>query len=294
MVIDYDEFINIFMNGRGVVAHGPIPPNIWGSAGIKPFNYLVYHVEKNKLVRNSIDIAKQKLALAGYKNGINPNTKMPLQLNYDVPVGSGPDDKARLIWMREQFAKLGIILNIRASQYNRFQDKALNGQLQIFNWGWMADYPDPENFLFLLYGPNSIIKTQGANVSNYNNPEYNKLFQIMRNLPNGKQRQKIIDKMLAIVRDDAPWVWGVHSKGLSLSHSWVDNVLLNDFADNGFKYYYVDIGKRYIFLEQTNQADTKLLWSMVALLFILVLSLMRQLRLKSNKRLSLIGEEFDG
>jgi oligopeptide transport system substrate-binding protein len=43
---------------------------------------------------------------------------------------------------------------IRVTDYNRFQEKVREGTAQIFSWGWNADYPDPENFLFLLYGPN--------------------------------------------------------------------------------------------------------------------------------------------
>ena len=293
MVVDYEEFISIFMNGRGVVAQGPIPPTIFGGGKASGFNHLVYHVDNSKLVRNSIALAKQKLALAGYKNGIDPKTNMPLQLNYDVPVSGGPDDKARIVWMQEQFAKLGINLNIRATQYNRFQDKSLNGQLQIFNWGWVADYPDPENFLFLLYGPNAIVTTQGPNVTNYNNAKYNKLFEIMRDLPNGKRRQQIINQMLSIVRDDAPWVWGLHSKELSLSHSWVDNVRLNNFANNNLKYYYVDINKRYDALIKWNKAHTKWLWWGLVMLLVLATALSRQLTNKSNARLNFKREMAD-
>ena len=55
--------------------------------------------------------------------------------------------------MVKQFAKIGIQLEIRATDFNQFQDKTLKGKHQIFWAGWLADYPDAENFLFLLYGP---------------------------------------------------------------------------------------------------------------------------------------------
>ena len=44
-------------------------------------------------------------------------------------------------------------IEINATTYNQFQDKIRRGAYQIFIWGWIADFPDPENFLFLLYGP---------------------------------------------------------------------------------------------------------------------------------------------
>ncbi len=51
----------------------------------------------------------------------------------------------------------------------------LKGTAQIFQWGWNADYPDPENFLFLLYGPNGKVGQNGENAANYDNPEFDRL-----------------------------------------------------------------------------------------------------------------------
>ncbi len=56
---------------------------------------------------------------------------------------------------------LGIDLIIRATDYNRFQEKVRKGRVQIFSWGWNADYPDPDNFLFLLYGGNGVVESGG-------------------------------------------------------------------------------------------------------------------------------------
>ena len=112
--------------------------------------------------------------------------------------------------MRRQFEKLTIQLVIRATDWNRFQDKIRKGNTQIFRLGWNADYPDPENFLFLLHGPQSRAKSQGENAANYANPEFDRLFEQMKNMPNSPERQKIIDRMVDIARVDAPWIWGVH------------------------------------------------------------------------------------
>ena len=72
--------------------------------------------------------AKKLLADAGYPEGRDKKTGRPLILNYDVPASSGPDDKARFDWLRKQFQQLGIELNIRATQYNRFQQKMRTGK----------------------------------------------------------------------------------------------------------------------------------------------------------------------
>ena len=72
-------------------------------------------------------------ARPGQRRRRDPASGGPLILYYDTPA-AGPDSKAMLQWYRKQLAKLGIELVIRATDYNRFQDKMLKGTSQIFSW----------------------------------------------------------------------------------------------------------------------------------------------------------------
>ena len=198
IAMDYEEYISIFNNGRGVAAQGPIPPGIFGNrSGADGLNRYVYELQEDKIRRKGIEQARDLMKQAGYPEGRDLKTGKSLILYYDT-TSSGPDGKARLNWMRKQFAKLGVQLVIRASDYNRFQEKMRKGTGQIFMWGWNADYPDPENFLFLLYGPNGKVEHGGENAANYSNPEFDKLFVQMKNMENSPQRQLIIDQMVEI------------------------------------------------------------------------------------------------
>jgi oligopeptide transport system substrate-binding protein len=240
IAVDYEEFLSIFANGRGIAAQGPIPPGIFGfrpgQEGINPY---VYDWVNGAPKRKPIDKAHSLLAEAGYPEGIESKTGKPLVLNFDV-TAQGPDDKARLDWMRKQFGKLNLQLVVRATDYNRFQDKVRRGDTQIFNWGWNADYPDPENFLFLLYGPQGKVKKDGENAANYDNPEYDRLFEKMKNMENGEERQAIIDRMVNLVRQEAPWLWGFNPKEFVLYHAWMANQKPNPMARNSLKYQRVD------------------------------------------------------
>jgi ABC-type oligopeptide transport system substrate-binding subunit len=177
-------------------------------------------------------------------------------LNLDT-VARGPEDSSRLDWYRRQFAKLNITLEVRATDWNRFQEKIRSGNTQMFFLGWNADYPDPENFMFLLNGAQSRAKTGGENAANYQNPEYDRLFEQMKNLDNGPQRQALIDEMLRIARADAPWVWGFHPKEYGLAHRWIANVKPNQIARNGLKYQRIDPQLR---AQQRAQWNQPVLW----------------------------------
>ena len=244
IAVDFEEYISIFLNGRGIPAQGVIPPGIFGFVeGDAGINSHVYDTSPRGPVRKPIEEARRLLAEAGYPEGRDIETGKPLVLYFDT-TATGPDDKARLDWLHKQFAKLDIQLVVRGTDYNRFQEKMLKGTAQIFQWGWNADYPDPENFLFLLYGPQGKVEHNGENAANYRNAEFDQLFVQMKNMDNGPQRQAIIDRMMRIARHDAPWLWGFHPKQFSLAHAWYRNAKPNLMANNALKYRRIDPGQR--------------------------------------------------
>ena len=264
IAVDYEEYISIFANGRGRPAQGPIPPGIFGhipgKAGINPY---VYYWENNRAVRRPIEHARELMLQAGYKNGISQVTGKPLVLNLDTPA-AGPGSKAAFDWLRKQFSKLGINLVVRATDYNRFQEKMRKGTAQIFQWGWNADYPDPENFFFLLYGPNAKIDHNGENAANYKNEKFDSLFDQMKSMKNTPDRQKLIDQIVELVRYDAPWLWGYHPVGFSLHHEWYKNAKPNLMANNTLKYKRIKPELR----KEKRVIWNKPIWWPVALVFI--------------------------
>jgi len=244
IAVDYEEYVSIFRNGRGIPAQGPIAPGIFGYRdGKEGINPVVYDWDGKGPVRKPIEAARKLLAEAGYPSGIDARTGAPLVLNFDVTARS-VDAKSMLDWMRRQFEKINIQLVIRDTDYNRFQDKIRTGNAQIFEWGWHADYPDPENFLFLLHGPQGKVKSQGENAANYESPEFDRLFERMKNMPSSRERQAIIDRMVAILRHDAPWLWGFHPTDYALYHSWYGNLKPNKISYNTVKYQRIDTALR--------------------------------------------------
>ena len=253
IALDYEEYISIFMNGRGVSAQGILPPGIFGyeeeEAGMNPY---VYEWVDNKVQRKAIDKAKALMKEAGYPDGLDPATGESLILYLDT-TATGPDDRARLNWYRKQFLKLGIQLVTRATDYNRFQQKMRSGNAQIFMWGWNADYPDPENFFFLLYGPHAKVENGGENAVNYRNEEFDRLFEQMRNMDNGEERYQLIRRMQGLIRRDTPWIFGFHPKSFSLYHDWYRNLKPNLMANNRLKYTRINAKERAEKREQWNQ-----------------------------------------
>jgi oligopeptide transport system substrate-binding protein len=240
VAIDQDEYISIFQNGRGVPGQSPLPPGIFGyregEAGLDP---VTYRWHNGKPQRQPIEEARRLLAQAGYPNGRDAQTGQALVIHLDTTPGS-LGAKSRIDWLDKQFRKINVQLDVRSTDYNRFQDKVRQGSVQLYFYGWNGDYPDPENFYFLLYGPQSKVRASGENASNYANPAFDRLFEQMRSMDNGPQRQRIIDQMNAILHEDAPWLWMMHPKDFSLRHAWVYNRKPIKVGNNTLKYARLD------------------------------------------------------
>jgi oligopeptide transport system substrate-binding protein len=291
IAVDYEEYISIFLNGRGVAGQGPIPPGIFGHrAGLEGVNLEVYRIVDGRAQRRSLDEARKLLAEAGYANGIDPKTGRSLVLNFDT-TGGGPDSKANLAWWRKQFEKLNLQLVIRNTDYNRFRSKMEKGTAQMFQWGWNADYPDPENFLFLLYGANAKAVSKGENASNYQNSEFDKLFERMKNMPDGPERMAVIDQMTLLLRRDSPWLWGVFPKSFGLYHTWYHNAKPNAMAHNTLMYKRIDPELR----ERKRTTWNQPIWWPIALLILaLILSMIPAWRSWKNAETASQLKRYDG
>jgi len=212
VAIDSSQYLELFLNGRGVPAQTLLPPGIFG-----------YDADyKNPFRQYDLARARQLLADAGYRNGIDPATDTRLKLSFDTSATTAAAN-LQFEYLAAAWRQLGLDIEINATTYNQFQDKVRRGAYQIFIWGWIADFPDPENFLFLLECQNARSKSGGPNTANFCNAEYDRLYLGMKDLPNGDQRATLIRRMLAILQVERPWIELYHEEDFVLSHAWLVN-----------------------------------------------------------------------
>jgi ABC-type oligopeptide transport system substrate-binding subunit len=85
----------------------------------------------------------------------------------------------------------------------------------IVGMGWGLDYPDAENTLQLFYGPNG---SPGSNASNFNDPEYNRLYEKSAVMQPSPERTRIYRRMNRIVLDACVTISGLSRKNIFLWH----------------------------------------------------------------------------
>ena len=283
IAFNWEEFVAIFQNDQAQVAYGPVPPGILGyQSGVTGINPVVYDIIDGKAKRKSLDQARRLLAEAGYPNGRHATTGEPLVLYFDSASGAGGSSPT-LDWMRRQFAQIGVQLDIRSTDYNRFQEKMARGVAQMYMWGWVADYPDAENFLFLLYGPNVKAEKGGENASNYVNADYDALFEKMRDLPDGPEKEQLIAQMTKIVQEDAPWMFGLFPKSGGAFQQWVGNAKPTQMVRNTLQYMKIDSDLRSKKIAEWNPPVWWPLLVLLSLLGLLIWPAWRALRYQAQQ-----------
>ncbi|MBP8990575.1 MAG: hypothetical protein KBG82_01200 [Spirochaetes bacterium] len=224
MAQDRDKMIQIFYNNRAIKAQTVIPPGLGGYDPKYVNPYGVYNVEK----------AKQLIAEAGYPEGKGLPAFMYTTL-------TSTTSRQMAEFNKNNWAQIGIVLNIETCDWPTFLSKIDTHQVQIGGIAWGADYPDAQNFLQLLYGPN---KAPGPNSANYDNPEFNALYDQFKVMGESKKRNELYSKAAKIAAEDCPWVLGVHRESYSLVYNWVLNYFFRDIGYGYSKYRDIDMAKR--------------------------------------------------
>ncbi len=215
------EKINeLFYNFRSINAQGPIPPGLSGYDPLIRNPYRIYNLEK----------AKELLAKAGYPGGKG----LP-----PIEYLNTADSTARQFaeFTQKSFSEIGVTLKVSTSSWPEFQGAIKNKKGQMWGFAWLADYPDAENFLQLFYSKNA---SPGPNDSNYSNPDFDKLYEKSLTLTDNPERTEIYKKMVKILVEDSPWIFGAHRITYTLTHPWIKNLKPNDFEHSKAKYYRVD------------------------------------------------------
>jgi len=224
MAIDTNELIEKFYNGRAIGAQGPIPPTLVGYDPKRIDPYRQYNLEK----------AKELLKKAGYPGG-----KGLPEIVYELNNGGTYRQMAE--FFQQEQAKIGIKIRINMDTWPEFLEKIKVRKAQMYGLAWSADYPDAENYLQLFYSKNA---SPGPNNSNYNNPEFDKLYEKASVMLDSPERNKLYQRMADIVVEDCPYIFDVHRKPHVLTQGWFKNYKRNFIILNYIKYYRIDLAEK--------------------------------------------------
>ena len=170
--------------------------------------------------------------------------------------------RQRAEFEKRAFEALGIRIKINENTFARVVERLEQGSFQLGSGtGWMADYPDAENFFFLFYSKN--FPREGANYCRYSRPEFDAAYEKMATMENTPERLALIQQMREMLDEDCPIVLQFSKAYYVATQPWARWTHNNPILEGGFnKYHQVDPVQRAQLQPQWNR---KSLWPGIAL-----------------------------
>jgi ABC-type transport system substrate-binding protein len=188
-----DDQIRIIRKGQAVRAQYPIPP---GVAGHDP--KFVSSIPYDPRAANAL------LERYGYKKGPDGYRRQPDGQPLVIRYASTPTERDRQF--DELFSRglnaIGIRLEIQKDRFADLLKLEKRCRLMMHHSAWIADWPDGDNFMQLLYGPN----TYESNNACYKSPEFDRRYEKSRSLPDGPERDRLYHEMTRIMEVDTVWL----------------------------------------------------------------------------------------
>lgn len=220
LAFDQKMLNELFYNNTGVPAESSAPPGVAGN--VPSF--------KNEWKGPNLELARKKLAEAGYPEG-----KGLPEITLDTFSSTSARQKAE--FFQKQMEKIGIKIKVVTNLNPELQAKIKKRSVMMIDYGWIGDYPDTENFLQIFYGPNS---SPGANSANYNNPEFNKGYEVVAKMQDSPERTKMYEKLNQFLANEVVAIFTVHTQSYMLEQKWVRNYHDSDFIFDFHQYLNVD------------------------------------------------------
>jgi len=192
MAYNVDDEINVVRNGQAVALEYPIPPGVVG-----------HDPHYRSPVRYDPVLANKLLDYFGYKKGADGWRNLPDGKPFTIRYASRPDSLGRQLdelW-KKALDSIGVRMDVQKDKFPELLKLERQCKLMMRTASWIADYPDADNFMQLLYGKNIGQNNNGCAKI----PEYDKLYEQSIRIPDSPERNRIYHDMARIIEVYAPW-----------------------------------------------------------------------------------------
>ena len=193
MAYNLGDQIRIIRKNQAVKAEYPIPP---GVTGHEP-------AWKNN-IRYDVAGANVLLDRVGYKKAADGFRRQPDGSPLVIRYSTTPDERGRLFaeLIKKSLDTIAIKVDIHIDKFPELLKAEKQCRLMMRGAAWIADYPDGDNFMQLLYGKNAY----QSNNACYQSADYDRLYEKSRLLPDGAERNKLYREMTKVMERDTPWI----------------------------------------------------------------------------------------
>ena len=226
--INRQFIVDSILHGGGVPAtHGIVPPS-----------FSDYPINNVKGYSFHPDSARKLMKQAGYPMG-KGFPVITLQFNDQ----GGANLKVAEAVQNMLKQNIGVITELSMVPKTQHYERVETGKALFWRDGWVADYPDPENFLKLLYGKDvstDLNQPEYLNSVRYKSEKFDSLFDVANTIPDKSQRMKVFSQADQVAMNDAaimPLYYDVwyRLESKKLAQYYLNPMNYRDFSQTYFK-----------------------------------------------------------
>ena len=232
LAVNVDEEIRLVRRGQAIPAQSILAPGLWG---YDP----AFKSEMGVFDRGR---AQALLDVNGYLDRDGDGWReqpdgTPLTIEY----ATQPDDLSRQLitqWKKNMDA-IGVRMVFKTAKWPENLKASRAGKLMMWGVAWSGG-PDGEEFLVLAHSPDA----GQANHARFSLPEYDRLFDLQRRLPNGPERMQAMTEMKKLTVAYMPYKAHVHRIWTDLAQPWVVGYHRNVFVRDWWRYVDIDTAEK--------------------------------------------------
>ena len=222
------EDIRVLDHGMALAAQSPLPPDVLG-----------YDPRYRSSARFDPALARALLEHFGYKKrGTDLYRSQPdgQPLTLQMHTLGSTTGRLRDEFWRRSLEAIGIRVVFKSDRFGEIIKASRLGSVQMFETNWIADFPDGENFYQLLYSGN----IGRANYARFSLPQYDRLFEQSRLLPDSPARSALYRQMNQLIEAYAPWIVRTHPLEAALLQPWVRHYRRHPVNNTVWRYLDID------------------------------------------------------
>jgi len=197
--IDRRRFLHEVYSDMAELSIGPIPPGVLGyDPGERGYDY-------------DPDRARALLHDAGYENGFDTEVWWPQSVSSAVEC------------LKDDLAAIGIRADFRYVDAEELERGLRLRSVPIAGRDWYADYPDPDNFTYVLFNS----RNRDLFISTYSNEEVDRLTSAARSVMNREERSAIYREITKLLLEDAPCAFLAHRRSFVAHRADLEGVTLH-------------------------------------------------------------------
>lgn len=226
--IDREKIIKFVLNGQaaGPAIYGVVPPVMpnYNAKNIKGYSY-------------DLEKARELMREAGFPDG-KGFPEVTLQINE----GGGRNTQVAEA-IQNMLKEIGVTVKLQLLQFAQHLDNIDAGRADFWRLGWIADYPDPENFLNLFYGknvPDNPKDISPINSFRYKNKTFDELFEKALRTTDIAERNKIYEEAEQIAVSEAPVLFLFYDEDYRLLQPFVRGYALDPMHRVNMRWLWLD------------------------------------------------------